>query len=123
MNEIKTLDQIKKIRIPFIFKGIPLIEWFEVRKGTGFCSIRSGLNHADGETKSPYHYDLTLTGKECDRRSIEMFNEFYLKSQIQDPEMEGYCKLCKRITGPSHDWGCDRDKEELCAWHIKDKKV
>ena len=119
MKEIKTLDQIKDLRIQFLFNGMPLTEWFEVREGDSFCSIRSGLNHADGETKSPYHYESMLIGEGCVEKSIDMFNEFYLRSQIQDPEMEGYCRLCKMITGPAHDWGCDRDKEELCAWHIK----
>ena len=34
-------------------------------------------------------------------------------------EMSGTCKRCGKLTGPLYDSGCDEDKNEDCAWHIK----
>ena len=52
-----TKSQILKLRPEFKFGGMTMIDWFEITEGSGFFCIRSGLKHADGETKSPYHYE------------------------------------------------------------------
>lgn len=78
---IKTLNQISKLRKTFKFGGVTMVEWFEVSRGTFHVCIQSGLKHADGETKSPYHYEKVFVGKDCIKQAIKDFNEF-LKNNI-----------------------------------------
>ena len=80
MKELKTISQIEKLRLP-----IPkyfVSEYFIVTKGLHWCNIRSGLLHADGETKSPYFYSETIVSRKgWIKKSIEKFNEF-LKEKL-----------------------------------------
>ena len=35
---------------------------------------KSGLRHADGETKSPYHYEDCVGGKNAEKIALDKFN-------------------------------------------------
>ena len=74
---MKTLTQITKLRPEFKFGGMTMIDWFEVSSGQGFCCIRSGLRHADGETKSPYYYENCTGGKNAKKEALTKFNKWY----------------------------------------------
>lgn len=69
-----TKKQILSLRPEFNFGTMTMIDWFEISKGAGFFCIRSGLRHADVESKSPYHYEDCIGGKNARKRSIEKFN-------------------------------------------------
>jgi hypothetical protein len=77
-REIKmTFTQIEKLRPTFTFGQMQMVEWFEVTKGTGFCVIHSGLRHADGETKLPYHNEDFEGGKDASKNCLKRFNEWW----------------------------------------------
>jgi hypothetical protein len=71
------LSQIQKLRPTFDFGQMEMVEWFEVTTTSHFCSIRSGLRHADGVTKSPYHYEHAEIGPGANKRSLAHFNNFW----------------------------------------------
>ena len=71
------IEEIRKLRPTFIFGGMPLTDWFEVNQGKGYCVIRSGLRHADGVTKSPYHYEYFKGGKDATEKVLEHFNKWW----------------------------------------------
>jgi hypothetical protein len=81
---MKTLTQITKLRPEFKFGGMTMIDWFEVSSGQGFCCIRSGLRHADGETKSPYYYENCIGGKNAKKEALTKFNKWYELLNKQD---------------------------------------
>jgi len=67
--------QILKLRPEFkIAYGMTMIEWFEISEGASLFCIRSGLKHADGETKSPYHYEDCVGGKNAEKIALDKFN-------------------------------------------------
>lgn len=72
-----TRKQILKLRPEFKFGGITMIDWFEITEGAGFFTIRSGLRHADGETKSPYHYEDYASGKNAEKTILAKFNQWW----------------------------------------------
>jgi len=74
-----TKSQILKLRPEFkLAEGrVTMRDWFEITQGESFCSIRSGLCHADGETASPFHYEELVIGKRSLKQSIEKFSEWY----------------------------------------------
>lgn len=73
-----TEKQILKLRPEFeIGGGMSMVEWFEIRGGAGYFSIRSGLNHADGVTKSPFFFECTLGGKNAKKKCLEKFNQWW----------------------------------------------
>lgn len=72
-----TKKEILNLRPMFEFGCITMIDWFEINQGAGFFSIRSGLNHADGETKSPYYFSTTYGGKGAKKKAIEEFNNWW----------------------------------------------
>lgn len=74
---MKTLSQISKLKPEFKFGNMTMIDWFIVTQGTGFCCIRSGLRHADGETLSPYHYENCIGGKNAKKEALTKFNQWY----------------------------------------------
>ncbi len=74
-----TEAKILKLRPEFKFGGQSMIEWFEVSKGASFYSIRSGLNHADGESKSPYYFSCCLGGKNTKKKVLKLFNDWWNK--------------------------------------------
>jgi len=72
-----TRKQILKLRPKFKFGGPPMVDWFEIREGAGFFSLRSGLNHADGVTKSPYYFEYSVGGKNAEKKVMERFNNWW----------------------------------------------
>ena len=54
-----------------------MVDWFEIHKGHSHCIIKRGLRHADGKTKSPYHYEKTIIRKDCLKTSLEEFNNWW----------------------------------------------
>ena len=72
-----TKKQILNLRPWFKIGGITMIDWFEITEGAGFFSIRSGLRHADGETKSPYYYEDCLGGINAKKEVLRQFNEWW----------------------------------------------
>lgn len=73
-----TRKQILKLRPEFKLNGgMTMIDWFEIHEGAGYCTIRSGLRHADGETKSPYHYEHGRGGKFASKLVIKHFTEWW----------------------------------------------
>lgn len=79
-----TASQILKLKPCFNFNGITQYEWFVIYSGTTFFSIRSGLVHADGKTKSPYHYNDMQIGKNAKKKALENFNTWYNSKLIQN---------------------------------------
>jgi hypothetical protein len=68
-------NKILKLRPEFkIGSGMSMIEWFEITEGGSFFCIKSGLRHADGETKSPYHYEDCVGGKNAEKIALDKFN-------------------------------------------------
>lgn len=76
-----TVHQIRKLRPTFKVgnKGMTMVEWFIVEYGKSWASIRSGLRHADGETKSPYHYEHSEVGSRALRNARMKFTVWYEK--------------------------------------------
>ena len=73
-----TKKQILKLRPEFkLGMGMTMIDWFEITEGAGFFCIRSGLRHADGETKSPYHYEYSVGGKNAEKIAMDKFNKWW----------------------------------------------
>lgn len=72
-----TKKQILKLRPQFKFGGMTIIDWFEITEGAGFFCIRSGLRHADGETRSPYHYENCIGGKHAKKESLLKFDVWF----------------------------------------------
>ena len=52
-------------------------DWFEVSKGVSFYSIRSGLKHAEEESKSPYYFSCCLGGKNAKKKVLRLFNDWW----------------------------------------------
>ena len=80
-----TKKQILKLRPEFklgMGMGITMIDWFEITEGAGFFCIRSGLRHADGETKSPYHYEDCVGGKNAEKIAMEKFNKWWASLNV-----------------------------------------
>ena len=78
-----TKKQILKLRPEFkLGIGMTMIDWFEITEGAGFFCIRSGLRHADGETKSPYHYEDCVGGKNAEKIAIEKFNKWWASLNV-----------------------------------------
>lgn len=74
---VMTKEKILDLRPEFKFRGTIMIDWFEVTEGAGFFCIRNGLRHADGETKSPYHYEECIAGDGAKEISLEKFNKWW----------------------------------------------
>lgn len=75
-----TEAKILKLRPKFEFgQLVTLIDWYEINQGAGFYSIRSGLNHADGVTKSPYYFSCCLGGKNAKKKVLRLFNDWWSK--------------------------------------------
>lgn len=72
-----TKKKILKLRPQFKFGHMTMIDWFEITEGECFFCIRSGLRHADGETKSPYYYEDCAVGKNAEKIAIETFNNWW----------------------------------------------
>lgn len=78
-----TKKEILKLRPKFKFDiGMTMIDWFEITEGAGFFCIRSGLRHADGETKSPYHYEDCVVGKNAKKTAMEKFNKWWVSLEV-----------------------------------------
>ena len=78
-----TKKQILKLRPEFkLGWGMTMIDWFEITEGVGFFCIRSGLRHADGETKSPYHYEDCVGGKNAEKIAMEKFNNWWASLNV-----------------------------------------
>lgn len=69
--------EIIKLRPEFDYYGKPMVEWFEIYEGYLWCTIKSGLNHADSETKSPYYYMDSQVGKDATKKCIKNFSEWW----------------------------------------------
>ena len=119
MAKITKLSQIEKLKPEFKFGGITMVEWFETKQIGQFCFIRSGLRHADGETKSPFFYDEWISGEDAEKRSIEQFNIWWgFKSKLIDVSIDrfGYkskldkkysnCQICKFKDLPQESQEC-----------------
>jgi hypothetical protein len=75
---MEVVDKIRDIKLEV--KEYRVLEWFEVHLYSNGCLIKSGLNHADGETKSPYHYSNSVwksSGKEAVVHAIWEFLNWY----------------------------------------------
>ena len=72
-----TISQIIKLRPTFKFGQMTMVDWFEVTQGGGSCVIRSGFRHADGETKSPFHYDDFQGGNDALKNCLKRFNDWW----------------------------------------------
>lgn len=75
---VKSLAGILKIKLEV--PNYNIVDWFEVHfYSETMILIKSGLRHADGETKSPYYYEETTFGKNAKRDALKKFNEFISK--------------------------------------------
>lgn len=71
-----TKKQILKLRPEFKFGGMRMMDWFEIIEGGGYITIKNGLRHADGETKSPFFYEDFCESKK-EKQLIEKFNNWW----------------------------------------------
>lgn len=84
---MKTLTEAQVLKLnPKVYTGktqFPVYDWFEATRSGSMYSIRSGLCHADGETKSPYHFSVTKLGRGAKIRCLEEFTKWwsYVNSQ------------------------------------------
>ena len=77
-HKFNTLEDIKNWKPTFNYYGMEMVEWFEVKKTNQWVSIRSGLRHADGETKSPFNYeDVEVGNKNNTKNILTKFNNWY----------------------------------------------
>lgn len=74
-----TKNQISKLRPEFLFGYMSMVEWYEVSYSLNYnyCTIRSGLKNADGETLSPYHYEHTEIGKDSLKKATKHFTDWW----------------------------------------------
>jgi hypothetical protein len=72
-----TKKQILELRPEFKFGLMTMIDWFNITEGAGFFCIKSGLNHADGETKSPFYYEDCVGGKFAKKEAMSNFNKWW----------------------------------------------
>ena len=79
-----TKEDILELRPTFYLKNNPMsmVEWFEIHEGPFWCTISSGLRHADGVTKSPYHYEDHGSGENATFECVKNFNEWWNKREI-----------------------------------------
>lgn len=83
-----TLNQILKLRPEFKIGFLSMVEWFEVTQSGDYCFIKSGLNHADGKTKSPYYYDDFVYGKNARKKCVKRFNEWWDKKMEETKSIQ-----------------------------------
>lgn len=79
-----TRRQILKLRPEFKFGNTVVIDWFEITEGASFFCIRSGLRHADGETKSPYHYEDCVGGENTKKIAMERFDKWWAALNVKN---------------------------------------
>lgn len=109
---MKTLTEAQVLKLqPKVYTGktqFAVYDWFEITRSGSMYSIRSGLRHADGETKSPYHFSVTKLGSGAKILCLEEFTEWwsYVNSQPYNVVMTYPTK---------YDLGfIDEEIEELC---------
>lgn len=85
-DQFLTINDIKKLKIPFKYNGFTMVEWFDVYLYDSFSSIKSGLNHADGKTLSPYYYSDIQIGHDHIKKSEKNFNNWYKKLNVDKNE-------------------------------------
>jgi len=74
---------IRKLSPEFkVGNGMTMIDWFECHGGDAHYLIRSGLTHADGVTKSPFHYEYFLGGPNSKEKVLAHFNEWWNNLEI-----------------------------------------
>jgi hypothetical protein len=71
---MEVIEKIQNIRREVKEYGV--LEWFEVHLYSHGCLIKSGLNHADGETKSPYYYSNSVWKSNCKEAVVQAIWEF-----------------------------------------------
>jgi hypothetical protein len=78
-NVKMTEEQIINLRPEFsVFKGgFTRTDWFEISEGVGYFCIKSGLRHADGVTKSPFHYEECIGGDNAKKVALENFSRWW----------------------------------------------
>jgi hypothetical protein len=78
-----TKSQILKLRPTFDFpNGMSMVDWFEITEGKFFFCIYSGLKHADGVTKSPYHCEISKVGRNAKKEALEEFSNWFKNLKV-----------------------------------------
>jgi hypothetical protein len=78
--EFLTIDEVRALRPSFsLGGGMSMVDWFEVHRGEHWCHINSGLRHADGETRSPFHYEYNAVGAGAEEEALRHFTQWWLK--------------------------------------------
>ena len=80
-------EEIEQLRPEFTLNGalaFAMVDWFKfhIIYSNGkpvSCTICSGLRHADGVTRSPYHYDTSFFGDSCMEKSLIHFSVWWMK--------------------------------------------
>jgi len=72
---------IKRLRAEFkLGNGMTMVDWFYLDEDIGFYyGIRSGLKHADGTSKSPFHYDYNECGEDSRENVLAHFNKWWVE--------------------------------------------
>ena len=79
---VNSLTAVPKFEHESLYlKDYGVREWFEVHLYKNGCLIKSGLRHADEETKSPFYYEKSFWGDGFEEQALKDFNEF-LKSKL-----------------------------------------
>lgn len=77
-RKIMKKKEILELRPEFKLNGgMTMVDWFEITESGSFFSINSGLKHADGVTKSPYHYSSWSHGIHDKKKVLRHFTEWW----------------------------------------------
>lgn len=77
MNRPLTIPEIRKLKPTFYYNEVEMVEWFEVNHGSGWATIRSGLQHADGVTRSPFFIQIMTGGNKASLQARIKFTEWW----------------------------------------------
>jgi hypothetical protein len=72
-----TAKKILKLRPEFKFGDMTMFDWFEIHRGFGYCTIKSGLKHVEEDIKSPYYYMDFEGGKNAYKNCLKRFNTWW----------------------------------------------
>jgi len=82
-NKFLTLEDIKKLRPVFYLRpndGFHMVDYFLIDFHSYWVYIRSGLKSEDN--KSPYFYHKITAGKDCMKKALEHFNDWWYSLDV-----------------------------------------
>lgn len=75
--------ELLKLRLPFKFGDIEMIDSFSIRETDEVVCIESNLSHIEGKIKSPYHYYSCSIGLKAKKLALKQFSEWFSNLKIK----------------------------------------